>query len=131
MNPLLKPLTTLSLCLFAAVALAAPKQLVTHNTTDAESNAFVAGSIPSQHPTRAHTDGKVFWTAVKMACFGHTIDGKCDALIKMETNTPNPVEIGTLIMDITTGAITPLQLHGNGYTITVNGPGETTISKDH
>ena len=129
MHPVLKQLTTLSLGLFAATAIAAPKQLITHNTTDAESNAFVAGSIPSQHPTRPHTDGKVFWTAVKMACFGHTVDGKCNALIKMATNTSNPLEVGTLILDINTGNITPQQLSGNGYTITVNGPGETTISK--
>ena len=129
MHPVLKQLATLGLGLFAATAIAAPKQLITHNTTDAESNAFVAGSIPSQHPTRPHTDGKVFWTAVKMACFGHTVDGKCNALIKMATNTSNPLEVGTLILDINTGNITPQQLSGNGYTITVNGPGETTISK--
>ena len=130
MNHLLKQFTTFGLCLFTATAIAAPKQLITHNTTDAESNAYVAGSIPSQHPTRAHTDGKVFWTAVKMACFGHLVDGKCNALIKMDTNTPNPIEVGTLNLDIVTGDITPLQLTANGYTITVNGPGETTISKN-
>lgn len=127
--PLLKHFTALSLSLFAATALAAPKQLITHNTTDVESNAFVAGSIPSQHPTKPHSDGKVFWTAVKMACFGHTVNGKCNALIKMATNTPNPLEVGILSLDINTGHITPQQLNANGYTITVNGPGETTISK--
>lgn len=120
----------ITLSLYAATALAAPKQLITHNTTDVESNAFVAGTIPSQHPTRPHSDGKVLWTAVKMACFGHTVNGKCSALIKMATNTGNAKEVGMLIMDINTGEITPQRLSANGYTITVNGPGETTIVKD-
>ena len=131
MTPLIKQLTAISLSLLAATAIAAPKQLITNNMTDAESNAYVAGSIPSQHPTRPHTVGKVFWTAVKMACFGHTVDGKCNALIKMETNTPTPKEVGTLVLDIASGNITPQHLNANGYTITVNGPGETTITKNN
>lgn len=130
MNHLLKLTSSLALILFAATVFAAPKHLITHNSTDVESNAFVAGTIPSQHPTKPHSDGKVFWTAVKLACFGHSIDGKCTALIKMATNTANPITIGTLTMDLYSGDITPLQLSENGYTITVNGPGETTLSKN-
>ena len=129
MKCLLKKLSAVALSLFAITAMAAPKHLITHNTTDAESNAFVAGTIPSQHPTKAHSDGKVFWTAVKMACFGHTVDNKCAAVIKMATNTPNPITVGTVIMDVNSGEITPAQLSANGYTVTVNGPGETTISR--
>lgn len=117
----------LGLCATAVFA-TPPKQLITHNTTDFESNAFVAGTIPSQHPTKAHSDGKVFWTAVKMACFGHTINGKCAALIKMATNTPNPIELGMLTVDLNTGEITPQQITANGFTLTINGPGETTLS---
>ena len=129
MKCLLKKLSAVALSLFAITAMAAPKHLITHNTTDAESNAFVAGTSPSQHPTKAHSDGKVFWTAVKMACFGHTVDNKCAAVIKMATNTPNPITVGTVIMDVNSGEITPAQLSANGYTVTVNGPGETTISR--
>ncbi len=128
MNCLIKTLAASALGLCAATAMAAPKQLITHNTTSAESNAYIDGTIPSQHPTKPRSDGKVFWTAVKMACFGHTVGGKCNALIRMETNTPTPVTIGTLSMDLESGDITPKQLSANGYTITVNGPGETTIS---
>ncbi len=127
MNRLIKHLTVGALIIFAATAIAAPKQLITHNTTDAESNAYIDGTIPSQHPTKAHSDGKVYWTAVKMACFGHSVDGKCNALIIMETNTPTPVTVGTLTLNLDSGDITPKQLTANGYTITVNGPGETTI----
>ena len=130
MNRLIKVVTAGALGLCAATAIAAPKQLITHNTTNAESNAFVDGTIPSQHPTKPHSDGKVYWTAVKMACFGHTVDGKCNALILMETNTATPVTIGTLVMNLDSGDITPKQLSAHGYTITVNGPGETTISSN-
>ena len=128
---MIKTLTVVALTLFTMNAFAAPpKHLITHNTTDFESNAYVDGTIPSQHPTRAHSDGKVFWTAVRIACFGHTVDGKCAALIKMATNTDSPITIGTVMMDISTGDISPKQVSGNGFTITVNGPAETTVSKD-
>ena len=129
MNCLLKTMTAGALCLFTAAAIAVPpKQLVTHNTTSVESNAFIDGTIASQYPTKAHTDGKVFWTIVKMACFGHTVNGKCSALIKMKTDTANPVTIGTVFLDLETGDITPKQVSANSYTITVNGLGETTLS---
>ena len=68
-----------------------------------------------------------------MACFGHTVDGKCPALIKMGTGPNdggNPVELGTVTLDLNTGIITPSQISANGYTVTVNGPGETTLSKN-
>jgi hypothetical protein len=58
------------------------------------------------------------------------VNGQCAALIKMATNTANPIEIGTLQVDVNSGEITPHQLSTNGFTITVNGPGETTISKN-
>ena len=65
-----------------------------------------------------------------MACFGHTVNGTCSAVVKMSTNTANPVTVGTVTMNLDTGDITPKQLSANGYTIIVNGPGETTISAD-
>lgn len=110
--------------------MASPILLITHNTTDSESNAFVAGTIESHYPSKAHSDNKVSWVSVKMACFGHTVDSKCPALIKMGTNTPNPVELGTVVMDLNTGDITPKQITANGYTLIVNGPGETTLIKN-
>jgi hypothetical protein len=67
---------------------------------------------------------------VRIACFGHTVDGKCAALIKMATNTDSPITVGTVMMDISTGDISPKQVSGNGFTIIVNGPAETTVSKD-
>ena len=33
-------------------------------------------------------------------------------------------------INLNTGLITPKVLHAYGYTFTVNGPGETTITKD-
>jgi len=130
MKHLINYFVIVSLCLFTAAtfAIVPPKLLVTHNNTDYESNAFVAGTIPSQHPTKAHSVGKVFWTAVKLACFGHTENGKCSASIKMASNTPNPINVGTLIMDINTGEITPYQISANGFTVRVIGRGETEIT---
>lgn len=131
MKPITRTCITLALGLASSLALAIPpKQLITHNTTDLDSNAFVAGTIPSQHPTRAHSDGKVLWAAVRMACFGHVVNGKCPALIKVGTNTANPIELGMLSMDLTTGAITPSELHSNGYAMIVNGPAETTLYEE-
>lgn len=117
---------TTSTPLFAAP----PKQLITHNLTHYESNAFIAGTIPSPHPTKARSDGKVFWGAVRMTCFGHIIDGKCSALIRIATDTDNPVDLGMVELDLETGVITPNMIHANGYLMVVNGLGETTITQD-
>lgn len=127
MSQLRHLLVAATLSITATTALASPTSLITHNTTDVESNAFIAGTIKSNYPTKAHSDNHVSWVSVKMACFGRTVNGKCSALIKMGTNTPNPVDLGYVIMDLNTGDITPKQLSGNGYTLIVNGPGETTL----
>ena len=132
MNRLIKTMLAVTLGLTTTTLIASPRQLITHNLTDVESNAFVAGTIPSQHPTKAFSDSKVVWTEVRMACFGHTVDGKCAALIKMATgpNDGGAVDLGTVTLDLNTGIITPSSISANGYTLTVNGPGETTITKN-
>lgn len=130
MNKVLNILATAVISLSTTGALASPKFLITHNKTNVDSNAYVAGTIASQHPTKANRDGKVSWIEVRMACFGHDAGGKCSALIKMATNTPNPVNLGMVSVDLNSGDITPKVVHGNGYTLTVNGPGETTLTKD-
>lgn len=130
MSKLIKTIITTTLSLATTLAMATPpRQLITHNLTDVESNAFVAGTIPSQHPTKAHSDSKVIWTSVRMACFGHTTGGKCWATIKMATDTNNPIELGQVSIDLETGLIYPTQVSGNGYTITAVGPGETTLTQ--
>ena len=128
MNRLFPSFTMIALSLVAATALAVPpKLLITYNRTNYESNAFIAGVIASRHPTKAKTKGEVPWISVKMACFGHTVNNKCSALIKMATDTANPIDIGTLILDINTGEITPKQINNNGFTMTVTDLGVTTI----
>ncbi len=111
-------------------ALASPKQLITHNLTDRESNAFIEGTVPSPYPTKAHSVGKVFWASVRMSCFGHTVAEKCPALIRIGTNTDNPLDIGVVELNIETGEITPSVIHGNGYKLIVNGIAESTITVD-
>jgi hypothetical protein len=116
------------LSLTSSFALAVPpKVLITHNQTSIESNAFVANIIPSQHPTKAYSEGRVIWASVRMACFGHIINGKCPALIKLATDTNNPIELGTVTIDLSSGDIQPKELHANGYSMIVNGPAETTL----
>ncbi|CEK11303.1 hypothetical protein [Legionella hackeliae] len=129
MKQILKRLTISALALAATTALASPSYLVTHNKTDVESNAYVAGK-PSPHPTAANSDGKVSWYVVRMACYGHTDKNICKAVVKMATDTANPVDLGTVSLNIDTGEISPTRLSGNGYTLTVNGPGEATLTKN-
>ncbi|NDH08248.1 MAG: hypothetical protein EBY16_01280 [Gammaproteobacteria bacterium] len=113
-----------------ASAFAAPKQLITHNYTDVESNAFINGVIGSQHPTKAHSDNKVFWPSVKLACYGHVSNNLCSALIKMKTDTDNPIDLAWVSVNLLTGEITPNEVSNNGYKLVVNGPGETSIYKE-
>jgi len=130
MNLLFKSISAVALSFSAMAALASPPPyLITNNNTNEESNAYV-DNVPSVYPTPANTSRKTFWNLVKLACYGHTIDGKCPALIKMATDTANPIEVGTVLLDLDTGDITPKQLSNQGYTIIINGPGEATISKD-
>jgi hypothetical protein len=134
MHSTYKTFASLVLILSSFQGFASPKQLITHNQTDLESNAYVAGTIPSRYPTRAYSDNRVNWLEVRMACFGHITNNKCPALIRIGTG-PNdggtPMDLGFVTMDLVTGSITPNELHAYGYTFTVNGPGETTITKDN
>ncbi len=130
---MLKSLSAITLGLSTFAAFATPTHLTTHNNTTEESNAFIAG-VPSPYPTAPNKTRQVFWNLVKMACYGHTPDkdkNKCEATIKMATNTASPITIGTLSMDLATGDINPKELSAKGYTLTVNGLGETTITKDN
>ena len=121
-------------CLNASIIFAAPpRQLITHNRTDVESNAYIAGTSPSRYPTKAHNDSKVIWTEVRMACFGHIVNGTCSALIRMATGPEDggqPIDLGYVSLDMNTGMITPSHISAHGYSLTVNGPGETTLTKD-
>lgn len=128
---LLKSLLTALLgCVSCLTIAASPKQLVTHNHTNVDSNAYIDGVIASQHPTKANSDNKVFWGSVRIACVGRTVNNECRALIKMATNTDNPVDLGWAIINLQTGDISPKYMAANGYRFEVNGPGETTLSYD-
>jgi hypothetical protein len=130
MKQSLKCFTVAALSIFTMSAFASPTYLVTHNNTNVESNAYIAGTIRSQYPSKPMSENRVFWTAVKLACFGHVVNGQCSALIRMETNTDHPVDLGLLYLDLSSGDITPKEIHANGYTLIVNGPGVTTLTKD-
>jgi hypothetical protein len=130
MKLMLKGLSSFALGLSTVTALASPTYLTTHNKTNEESNAYIAGTIPSPYPTPAHASRQVHWNLVRIACYGHTSKGKCSALIKMATNTSNPIEIGYITMDIESGALEPSVLSAKGYTLRAVGPAEAEITKD-
>ncbi|MDP3558787.1 MAG: hypothetical protein Q8R79_00355 [Legionellaceae bacterium] len=122
-------MTVLSgLSLSYGAAIAAPTHLIIHNTTDVESNAYIAGSIPSVHPSKSHSDNKVFWGLVKLSCQKHIVNNTCQALIKMETNTTHPVDLGMVTLNLASGEITPASITNNGYSLTINGPAEVTLT---
>lgn len=113
----------------ASVAFAAPKQMVTHNHTDVESNAYIDGVIGSQFPTKPYSDNKVFWASVKLACYGHiNPQHECHSLVRMATNSDNPVDLGWMTVNLVTGELNPKILRNNGYRLEVNGPGEVTLN---
>ncbi len=125
-----KGLMAVALTLGASLAFAAPDSLITHNQTSVASNAYIGGKVPSPHPTQAHSNGSVSWFLVKMACFPFTKNGICPAMIKMDTNSDSPVELGMVFLNVNTGEITPKTLSANGYTMTVNGLAEATLTED-
>ncbi|KTD67316.1 MULTISPECIES: hypothetical protein [Legionella] len=128
MNLIFKGFSAIALSLSAVTAFASPAYLITHNKTPEESNAYIAG-VPSAYPTAGNSTQKVYWNLVKLACYGHTTGKECSAIIKMATNTSNPIEVGEVKMNLDTGDISPKFLSKNGYTLTVNGAGEATIEK--
>lgn len=118
-------------CFIGNVHATAPMYMVTHNQTDVQSNAYIDGTIPSPYPTQPKSDKKVLWTMVRFACIGHTdSNNTCKALVKIATNTDHPIDLGTMSMDLESGDITPKHLAAQGYNLTVNGPGEVTLTKD-
>jgi len=129
MRSVFKYLSAITLALTALNAAAMPTHYITHNDTDLETNAFISGEIASPFPTIAHTTRKVAWKMVRLGC-GRTTNGLCAAVIKLGTDTPDPIFIGTLYMDMDSGEITPQMISANGYTLQVNGIAEVTIFKE-
>ena len=130
MNYFLKTMTALTLGLSSQFALAAPAALLTHNHTNVESNAYVDGLIKSPYPSPAKADNRVAWISVRIACTGHIVNNKCNALVKMATNTANPIDLGWVEMDMLSGEINPKEVDGNGYHLVVNGPAEVTLTEN-
>lgn len=115
---------------YSFIANAVPASLMTHNQTHVESNAYIDGVVKSPYPSAAMKDNRVAWLSVRIACTGHIVDNKCHALVKMATDTPNPIDLGWVEMDMLSGEITPQELHNNGYGLIVNGLGEVTLMEE-
>lgn len=125
----LKTIVFAGLCsLLINQAYATPDYLVTHNKTDVESNAYIAG-IASVYPVKPNSERSISWYLVRLACWGHATNDICEAEIFMDTKSKKPVSVGIMKMNLKTGEITPKQSSKNGYCATVSGPGETTLTK--
>jgi hypothetical protein len=131
MKKLVQTLVSTALVTWATSTFAAPPRfLLTNNMTDYTAGAYVNGTVPPQHPTLPNSKGKVYWGLISIACHSFIVDGKCPALVKLGQNNQYPIEIGYVYLDMNTGEITPKVINNNGFTLTVNGPGETTITQD-
>ncbi|KTC64942.1 Uncharacterised protein (plasmid) [Legionella adelaidensis] len=106
-----------------------PHNLTTHNLTNVWSEAFVEGTIRTEkNATPPNTTKKVAWTEVLFICHKRP---QCWALVKMNTKGDKSVDLCKVTLDVKTGIITPEALcaGNNGYALTVNGPGEVTLTR--
>ncbi len=130
MSLIKKALAAGSFALLTAQALAAPTNMVTHNRTSVESNAYIAGT-PSIYPTKPHSDKTLNWFLVKLACFGHTdSNNNCEAEIFMNSNQPEKFSLGIMRMNLDTGEITPTRIDKGKYHLQVVKSGEVTLTED-
>jgi len=122
-------IAALTITLSSAVALAGPEELVTHNDTDLVANVLIDERFLSV-PSTPHKTSAIHWYMVRSACYRPSQHDICPATILMDYNTPHPIVLGDIKMNLNTGEIIPAHLSNNGYTMTVNGPGEFTLTKD-
>jgi hypothetical protein len=118
----------LNLCI-ATLNAAPPSVLITTNNTDVKSNAYIDGTIPSLYPTNAKSNRSVSWIAVSLACQGHIKDNLCKALVKMDIDSVNPIELGEVTLNMKTGEILPTKIINNGYQLEVIGLGKIELSQ--
>lgn len=133
MKKVTKTLAVCAMALYAGLSLAnfAPSLGIAHNkTADMEANAFLGGTQPSPMPIAANSTLQVPWFLLMLGCSGHTDNNWCSALIKIGTNTSNPISMGDMKINLQTGEILPKEIHNSGYSIYVNGSGEVTLVKD-
>ncbi len=114
---------------FTANAFTPPKAFITHNLTNTTTNAYV-DEVAAPNPAMPNSTTKISWFIVKTGCQKHKADF-CPAVIKMDIESDAPVEVGTLYLELESGIITPSKISANGYTVTVNAPGEITVTTEH
>lgn len=123
---LLTSTITITISLFSTSILASPKAMIIHNIANKMTNAYVDG-IPAPNPAAPNTTARVAWFIVQAGCRNHKAEGICPAVIKMGIDSPAPITVGTLYVNLDSGEILPSQFTANGYTVNVNGPGEITV----
>ncbi|MDR3502514.1 MAG: hypothetical protein P4L79_08015 [Legionella sp.] len=126
MKSIFKILSAIAVSVTTVTALATPTHYITHNNTKWETNVIVKG-VDSPFPTLPYSTRKVAWRMVRLGC---GITPVCAAVIKVATDTSDPIEIGTLYMDMDSGKITPQQISAQGYTAKVKDIAEVIITHD-
>lgn len=126
MKSIFKILSAITISVTSVTALATPTHYITHNNTEWETNVVVKG-VESPFPTLPYSTRKVAWRMVRFGC---GITPVCAAVIKVATETSDPIEIGTLYMDMESGEITPQQISAHGYTAKIKGIAEVIITRD-
>lgn len=122
----LKFLSTIALAAAANLALAAPSNLVVDNNTDVQVRAYVHGI--SKHPAEPHSSMSLNWFALKLVCMFATT---CDAEVKVDTASNNPISLGNASINLDTGVINTSGLDtSSGYRVTYLEPGHAQVTKD-
>ncbi|USQ15393.1 hypothetical protein J2N86_14175 (plasmid) [Legionella lytica] len=122
----MKSILTIALSITTVTALATPTHYITHNDTQWETNVVVKG-VESPFPTLPYSTRKVAWRMVRLGC---GITPVCAAVIMVATDTAEPIEVGTLYMDMESGELTPKRISAHGYTAQVKDIAEVMITQD-
>ena len=118
------------ICCISCLARAEPMYYVTHNRTDFETKTLIASDNPIFFSTPEHSSSKIDWWMLQHRCETLLMNHTCKVLLKAETNSNHPVELGVLTIDLKYGEIYPKYLSANGYSVSVIGIGEIHIYKN-
>jgi hypothetical protein len=121
-----KLVTAAVLSLASSVALAAPANLVVDNNTDFQARAYVKGI--SKNPAEPHSSLSINWSILNLICF---YQATCEAEVKVKTDSNNPLFLGKVTMNMSSGAIDTSKLSQlEGFKVTYLSPGHVRIDKE-
>ena len=132
MSRFIKFISTAAIALTATAAFAAPEYLITANHTNlngrpgAVAYAYLYGKLPPSHPIMPGETYPLPWSKINFLCSNRPT---CPATIRMGGNSSDTgIEIAQMVLNVSTGDITPSLSIQNGYKIEVTGPGYIVIT---